>query len=116
MDMFLLHVDIMVVMDLLQLVICLGWPLFSLQFITRRIQNTRGEKPKVLDVKNVLESFKVLSKPRAGSMRHIVIILVICFQIGMFGMGGASYVDYLYVRRKFGSEFNGDENALVSTC
>jgi PCFT/HCP family folate transporter-like MFS transporter 1/3 len=75
-----------------------------------------GTKPKILDVRNVLESFKVLSKPRAGSMRHIVIILVICFQIGMFGMGGASYVDYLYLRRKFGSEFNGDESALVSSC
>ena len=66
-------------------------------------------KTKILDVKNVLESFKVLTKSRADNMRHIVVILVVCFQIGMFS-GGTYYIDYLYVRRKFDWT---DENTLV---
>jgi len=66
-------------------------------------------KTKILDVKNVLESFKVLTKSRADNMRHIVVILVVCFQIGMFS-GGTYYIDYLYVRRKFDWT---DENTLI---
>ena len=73
-------------------------------------KDEQERKAKVIDLKNVLESFKVLSKPRVHGLRHIVVILVICFQIGMFGFAGASYVDYLYIRRKF--EWH-DENTLV---
>jgi MFS family permease len=76
----------------------------------QRDTNKKNTKTSVLDMKNVLESFKVLSKPRPESMRHIVIILVACFQIGRFAYHGASYVDYLYVRRKF---VWNDENNLV---
>ena len=77
----------------------------------RKNPEHKGTQVKVLDFKNVAESFKVLTKQRQESMRHIVIILVLCFQIGMFGFGGAAYVDYLYVRRKF--DFT-DENTLVT--
>ena len=75
----------------------------------QNLQN-KGTNNNILDFKNFAESFQVLSKQRPESMRHIVIILVLCIQIGMFGFGGANYVDYLYVRRKF--EFT-DENTLV---
>ena len=75
----------------------------------KRDTENKETKTNVLDLKNVLESFKVLSKPRAENLRHIVIILVICFQVGMFS-GGTYYIDYLYVRKKFDWT---DENTLV---
>ena len=88
----------------------LGILIVFLTVKNRKSPEHKGTNVKILDFKNVAESFKVLSKQRPQSMRHIVIILVLCFQIGMFAFGGASYVDYLYVRRKF--DFT-DENTLV---
>ena len=75
-----------------------------------RIGQQKENKNGVFNMKNVLESFKVLTKKRAGSMRHIVIILVICFQLSSFSWHGTSSVDYLYVRRKFDWS---DQNILV---
>ena len=75
----------------------------------KRDTENKETKTNILDLKNVLESLKVLTKPRAENLRHIVIILVICFQVGMFS-GGTYYIDYLYVRKKFDWT---DENTLV---
>ena len=75
----------------------------------KRDSNSKKTKTNLLDFKNVFESFKVLSKPRAENMRHIVIILVICFQIGIFS-GGTFHINYLYVRKTFHWT---DENTLV---
>ena len=78
--------------------------------VLSRTKKVMNMKIKILDFKNVTESFKVLSKQRPQSMRHIAIILVLCLQLGIFGFVGTSHVDYLYVRRKF--DFT-DENTLV---
>merc|ERR1711892_912944 len=77
----------------------------------RKNPDYEGSKTKLFDLKNVLESFKVLTKPRPENMRHIVIILVVCFQIMMLGLSGAYSVEYLYIRRKF--DFS-DENTLIT--
>jgi len=69
------------------------------------------KKPRILSFRNVLDAFKVLFKPRPGSLRHIIIILVICFQLNMFAGMGAWTIDYLYVRRKF--DWN-DEGTIVT--
>ena len=69
------------------------------------------KKPRILSLRNVLDAFKVLFKSRPGSLRHIIIILVICFQLNMFAGMGAYTIDYLYVRRKF--DWN-DEGTLVN--
>ena len=75
-----------------------------------RMVTENKNKVRIFDWKNVVESFKVLFKVRANNMRHIVIILLICYEIGMFATSGLTHVDYLYLRRKF--DFT-DENALV---
>ena len=72
--------------------------------------NDKEEKTKVFDMKTALESFKVLSKARPKNMRHIVIIMFICYEIGNFCFKGFTNVDYLYLRRKF--EWR-DETSLV---
>ena len=66
--------------------------------------------PKIVSFRNVLEAFKVLFKKRVGKLRHIIIILVFCFQLHSFARNGAYTVDYLFVRRKFDWT---DEGTLV---
>ena len=87
----------------------LGFVIVFFTVQNKKEPETKETKVKLLDYKNVLESFKVLSKPRAENMRHIVIILVICFQIAMFS-GGTYHINYLYVRKTFDWT---DENTLV---
>ena len=87
----------------------LGFVIVFFTVQNKKEPETKEAKVKLLDYKNVLESFKVLSKPRAENMRHIVIILVICFQIAMFS-GGTYHINYLYVRKTFDWT---DENTLV---
>ena len=87
---------------------------FGIVFFTVKnvkIYQEKETKNRVFDMKNDSESFKVLTKRRLGSMRHIVIILVVCFQIASFSWHGTGYIDYLYVRRKFDWS---DENILVN--
>ena len=76
----------------------------------KRMVTEKKNKVRIFYWKNVVESFKVLFKARANNMRHIVIILFICIEIGMFGFNGLTHVDYLHLRRK--CDFT-DENALV---
>jgi len=69
-----------------------------------RIQDKKekkNEKIRVFDWRNVLESFKVLVKKRPNNLMHIVIILLVCYQISFFCFNGLTHVDYLYMRRKF---------------
>ena len=68
----------------------LGLLIVCLTIKNRKSHEHKGTKIKILDFKNVAESFKVLSKQRPQSMRHITIILVLCFQIGIFGFVGTS--------------------------
>ena len=78
-----------------------------------RIQDNKekkDEKVKVFDWRNIQESLKVLVKKRPKNMRSIVIMLFVCYQLGMFGFNGLTHVDYLYLRRKFNYD---DEDALV---
>ena len=88
----------------------LGFVIVLFTVENKKISEEKKTKTNAFNMKNVLESFKVLSKPRPENMRHIVILLVVCFQIWNFSIGGTSYIDYLYVRRKF--EWS-DENTLV---
>lgn len=64
-----------------------------------------GESKKLVSLENLTNSFKVLVKRRSGSLRHIVILLVAAFMCGMLGY---TRMDYLYVRRKFTWENEGD--------
>ena len=87
-----------------------GIVFFKLQNI--KIYQEKETNNPVFDMKNVSESFKVLTKRRPESMRHIVIILVVCFQISSFSWYGTyGPTDYLCVRRKFDWS---DENILVN--
>ena len=82
--------------------------LFTVQ--NKKISEEKETNNSFFDVKNVLESLKVLTKPRPEHMRHIVILLIVSFQIWSFSSNGTSYIDYLYVRRKF---YWSDEITLV---
>jgi len=72
-----------------------------------------GKKASVYSWRNVVDSFKVLTKPRIGNLRHIVVLLVCCFQIWSVVANGMWYIEYFYIRRKFGENFS-DQNNLVT--
>jgi hypothetical protein len=90
----------------------LGMIIVQLKVHNKEEGKTTDRKVRVFDWKNMLKSFKVLTKARPNNLRHIVIILVLCYEIGLFCFGGITHVDLLYLRRKF--DFR-DENALVRT-
>jgi len=67
---------------------------------------TKGRS--VVSLQDLANSFKVLTKPREGGMRHIVVLLYACFTCGSLTYTG---VDFLYFRRKFNFS---DEEELIN--
>lgn len=64
---------------------------------TEKEEETEEEKEgsSILSLSNLANSFRVLVKRREGSMRHIVVLLYVCFTVGNLSFTG---MDYLFFR------------------
>merc|ERR550519_1389867 len=79
--------------------------MFQLKETKKDQSKDEKEEKGLVSLENLTNSFKVLVKRRSSSLRHIVILLVAAFMCGMLGY---TRMDYLYLRRKFTWEDEGD--------
>lgn len=79
--------------------------MFQLKETKKDQSKDEKEEKGLVSLENLTNSFKVLVKRREGSLRHIVILLVAAFMCGMLGY---TRMDYLYLRRKFTWENDGE--------
>jgi len=66
----------------------------------KKVQEDDTSGPGPFSLKNITESFKVLTKPRASSMRHIVSLLIFCFQMWSISYWGLGFIEFLYIRKR----------------
>ena len=77
-----------------------------------------GAKTSLISLKNFSDSFKVLMKKRAGEVRQVVVLLVVCMLVGSLPHTPPQCttltwhtIDFLYFRKKF---HFADEDAMIT--